>query len=174
MMRTVRPYLVTLLAAATLGVMGISSATAATSTTSRGLARRLDAAKLCVRVGSVRGRVARQFGGIGVHGAWRCVAHRPTDGSTGATTIVTWAAPSARRKRHAIAMVNTGFRNACAEPANGVSGSSDDPGQTRPAGPHVSTQYVVGPDWVAFVQVNAPVRRVAAVLHGHPVTKECE
>jgi hypothetical protein len=38
----------------------------------------------------------------------------------------------------------------------------------------VITRYVVGDDWVAFTQINAPFRRVASVLHGHPVQKECK
>jgi hypothetical protein len=158
-MRATRTVLLVAFAIATIGHAGIADASTAAS--SRGLAGRLDAAKLCVRVGPVRGRFKQQLGGIGVHQAWRCVGHQPTDGGSGATTIVTWAAPTDRSKRRALRLVDAGHRHACRESIG------SDPAR-------VITRYVVGDDWVAFTQINAPFRRVASVLHGHRVQKECE
>jgi hypothetical protein len=146
----------------------------ASTPTSSQLAHDLDVAGLCRRVGPLTGRYEAQLTGIGARGAWKCVGPEPTDGGRGGTLIVTWAAPSVASERLALRFVRSGFRAACAGPAGSESTKASD-GSTggHAAPPRVDTQYAEGRGWVAFVQINAPLDRVASVLHGRAVAKHC-
>jgi len=114
------------------------------SETSRGLTRRLDRAGLCTSAGPLTGDFARAGRIIGISGAWQCVMPPLPDGSSGATEVVTWVAPSAAAKAHVTSALRDRFRQECVGPGGfSASGSSDGTvTPVRPVAPVVTLRYL--------------------------------
>jgi hypothetical protein len=164
------PVLLVLLAGAACS----SSTTHEGTTTSRSLARRLDAAKLCVRVQRAPAAERAQLAAVDMSGVWQCVMRRPSDGSSGATEVTIWVAADRRSKEQALGRVLAAYRAACAGPdGTTASGSSDGTGSISATPPEVTLRYLEGGRWLAFVGINARLRPVAAVLDGRVVVKQC-
>ena len=145
------------------------------SETSRGLTRRLDRAGLCTSAGPLTGGVARAGRIIGISGAWQCVMPPLPDGSSGATEVVTWVAPSAAAKAHVTSALRDRFRQECVGPGGfSASGSSDGTvTPVRPVAPVVTLRYLERGPWIAIVGINAELARVRPVLPGRLVLRRC-
>jgi hypothetical protein len=164
-----------LVASVGVAVAGCSSSESGPSAVmSRGLTRRLDHAGVCVHTQRTPPPEQAVFASVGVAGAWRCVTSEPTDGGSGGTDVDTWAASNAAAKRRALAKVMTEFRSACSGPNGRTESKSTDRTITSgTAPPEVTLRYVEGDRWLAFVGINAPLRRAAAALGGHTVVRRC-
>ena len=145
------------------------------SETSRGLTRRLDRAGLCTSAGPLTGEFARAGRTIGISGAWQCVMPPLPNGSSGATEVVTWVAPSAAAKTRVTSALRDRFRQECAGPGgSSASGSSDGTvTPVRPVAPVVTMRYVEHGPWIAIVGINAELARVRPVLPGRLVLRRC-